>query len=898
MNYEELIADTFADPIGAFRAALEASDPTAVALVSVLGSTADASTTVARFEAFVSHFGPTPVTTDLVLGILERRESLPEELIDAAYDQARHRDPSLPINANEAKRIHDLVRNPEVEAGRRSRLLLWLHLEDPSAARDTAKVLLADPNESFSIAAHQAILIMGLHDDQEARSLLEAYAERQFQNVAPEPGKPPPHPEAALIVAGAIANPTDADLPLIGRLVTGAAERQLGIGEHLKRLFPRLTMEQIGDLVGHLQRQGHITWLAEQFVPALIAVRAADMASIADAEWWPTDCLPVFAQTRWEQYDDRLYPKVLTGLHRTGDETSCQLIREGVRDRCQQTNSPEAGEMPRIGARALLNLSLREMIPTTDPDLLAALAALGDEPLADEIIAARWKLPRRARRLGHIVAQVDASLLPSLVELALDRGSDTAIGVIDGATAPLMDPHVDGILNVVGHDQAVLAGLCEISDTAAQRTLQRWESEHDMISFRALESTSYADNRLSTIPTVVRPYGELSPAERAELLDACGPTEERVELLCGILEDRSNPPGNRPSTADCTNALDRLGEHLTMGHGTVRAAEVIGGVCNEVPALAIRKCAYAALGHAIPTPEVVDLLLERKEHETPKAVPDVDAALGQIAHRLDQQARDLHGRQRADTVRQLARIDNRRALEHARTLLDEQDPGVRMVAAEIIGATGGQEDADRLEAVAADEPNLNVRRELMRSLGRLRIGDAAQAHERIGELAGIEDVEAWLALDPTKAYGPWVDPLLKGLDRVARAESTGDIGTAIDKLDEIAKALLFRAMEVAGDQVGVSKEDRAKAATNALDYGSVLVRQQLNQKWTWVHYFGSLHGLRTAHIAARGTVSVPPERTPEDLSTAYSFLKLGARECCQILLATLASPEGTQHLRS
>ena len=146
-------------------------------------------------------------------------------------------------------------------------------------------------------------------------------------------------------------------------------------------------------------------------------------------------------------------------------------------------------------------------------------------------------------------------------------------------------------------------------------------------------------------------------------------------------------------------------------------------------------------------------------------------------------------------------------------------------------------------------------------------------------------------MEPTKVYGPWVEPLVVGLDRVARSESTGEFGSAIDQLDEIAKALLFRGVAVAGDQIGLSQANRGGAARNTLDYGTVLGWQQLNQNWPWVHYFGSLHGLRTEHIASRGTVGAPPDRTAEDLTTAYSFFRLGARECCDLLLRAVVSPE-------
>ncbi|MDP2859167.1 MAG: hypothetical protein Q8P50_14480 [Bacillota bacterium] len=128
---------------------------------------------------------------------------------------------------------------------------------------------------------------------------------------------------------------------------------------------------------------------------------------------------------------------------------------------------------------------------------------------------------------------------------------------------------------------------------------------------------------------------------------------------------------------------------------------------------------------------------------------------------------------------------------------------------------------------------------------------------------------------------------MKGLDRVGRAESTHDFGSAIDQLDEIAKALLFRAIELAGNEIGIKERNQMLAGTNALDYGDVLGWQQVNQQWRWVHNFGSLHELRTVHIAARGSVAPPPERTDQDLKIAYAFFRLGAQSCCDLIVESV-----------
>ncbi len=195
-----------------------------------------------------------------------------------------------------------------------------------------------------------------------------------------------------------------------------------------------------------------------------------------------------------------------------------------------------------------------------------------------------------------------------------------------------------------------------------------------------------------------------------------------------------------------------------------------------------------------------------------------------------------------------------------------------------------------MQETLADEPSEDVRKEIRRAIRRLRVGDSAAAHERLGELAGVADQESWTSLDPSAVYGSWTAAIVEGLDRVARADSQADYGTAIDQLDEVAKALLYRAIELAGDQAAIKEGNRAKAATNDLEYGSVLGWQTLNQVWPWVHNLGALHQLRTEHIAARGTVAPPPVRSSDDLTTARSFFKLGTAPCCELIRKCVTQP--------
>jgi hypothetical protein len=798
----------------------------------------------------------------------------------------------LPVEDDQAKRAEALICDRRVEEQRRMRLLVWLWLAKSKVARKAAAGRLADPEEPYNLVAQQAIVLLGSYSGAQTRALLAAYAERHLEPPAPDPSQPQPSPEAALYVLNALGQPSDGDVDLIGQILAKAADRNLDVGSRLDKLFSRVTVKQIRCVVQHSEMKGKSAWLAGKFVPALINARPAEIAATAGEQWWPQECLAAFATTAWEKYGDRLYGVVLEQVYRTDDGAARATIRQRVSARCQSTSSPLGTGMPRIGVRTLLKLCLQGKIETSNPELQAAVEAVDSKWLAKEIDGANWKLPDRAHRIGEVIARAKAELLPQAIASALGGNERTARAVIRGASGPLLDPYVEPILKVVDDNEAALTALCQVSELAAVETLQRWQREHSIVAFRALASTGHAEQRLASIPKVVRRYGQHTAAERRELLVGYGPTDERVDVLCGILRDRSKPAGSSPHADDLINALGLLGEHLAGGLDPDEVLHDIGVVCREARQPGVRKAAYAALGEATATGSVVDLLIERQDGEAASARSAAGAALSCLAEKLDARAGDPAAANRAEAAAQLARIDSARAVVHARELLTADEAEDRMLAAGILAASGDQDDAERLEAAATDEPSPNVRREFQRAIRRLRIGDSAAAHERLGELAGIADTSKWEALQPAELYGPWVDPLVRGLDRVARAESSHDFGTAVDQLDEIAKALVFRAVEIAGDQIGIDERKRAKAATNDLDYGVVLNWQQLSQGWSWIHYFGSLHDLRTEHIAARGSVTPPPVRTDDDLATAYSFFKLGAQRCCDLLARTVAPGAG------
>ncbi len=875
-DHQSLFAQAISDPAGAYQVAIKANDIVGLAFVSLVEPGTEPTTMVAKFHALVSHLGTDSHTAELILGVIEQAEHLPPDLTHAATGALKEQFRQLPLNRAQLARAAAIVDNASDNEESRWRTLAWIWFLHARTARKKATELLSDPGQPHGTLARQALRIVGAERDSEARTVLAAYAKRHLE--AGE-GR---EPDAALHALNSITKPSADDIPTIGAILVAAAAASLSVGNNLKDFFRRISIGQLRSLVQELQGQGHATWLPAQFLPALILVRPADIAQSAGEPWWPPECRTVLASTAWEQHGDRLYGVVFEGLHRTGDETACAEIRQRVSQRCQATTSTTANDMPRLGIRALLKLALKGDIPSTDENLMAALKAADSSVLEAELSSASWRSPERAHRLGEIVAQLDSDVLVEMIATSLEGRPQTALALMSGAS-PSLDSEIDRILEMVEDNEAVLPSLCELSEAAAARTLDRWNRDHHIVSFRALKSSEHSDDRLAALPTAVRLYHKIGEAERAELLAEYGVKGDRLELLGSILGDWAKP-GPKPSNQDLINALTLLADHFIREKAPDAILETVGVICREINKIAVRKAAYEALAKAPPTANVVDLLLEREANEAVSARPVAKAALQEMAGKLDEVAGDRANDSRTEAADLLARVDLARAVQHARDLLGANEAEDRKLAAEILAAGGSQEDAERLEAALADEPSADVRREFTRAIRRLKIGDSAAAHQRLGELADVTDPESWEALEPTAVYGQFADALVTGLDRVARAESGGDFGTAIDQLNEIARVLLFRTIELAGvrDEV-TSKANQAKAATNDLQYGNVLGWQQLVQKWSWIHHFGALYELRTEHIAAKGTAAPPPERDAEDLRTALAFFKLGAQPCCALI---------------
>lgn len=875
-------------PDDAYAKAVRDQDIVTLAVAGILDPDIEGPRAARRFDALVEARGPDEVIAELTLGILERADGISDELIDRAKECAREHAEDLPVNKINAGRIRALVADQGQPDVRRLPLLIWLWLSGRQEARQIAQEILADPAESYSGAVRQSIIILGTAKDAKALGLLRDYAERQFVPTQTDAPPPKPHPPAALYVLNSLRQIGDGEMALILDVLRLAADRGIGTDEELDGLLERLRERRLRQIVESLADSDHSAWLSESLLPALLRVRGRDLAPTVGHDWWPDECLPVFARFAWDGIDDKLYVKVLKGLHRQKNEPARAAIRSAVRARCEATSPDGAGRMPRIGARALLELALEGSIQTSDEDLGAAMRTLGSEALTEEAQRVGWKKPDRSRRMAAALGASDPDVIPRVFPTALAGGPSTAVAFLEGSPQEVLDQQADELLAALDEEETVLRQLCSLSETAADLTLERWAKDQVMGAFRALADSARAEDRLEHVSKAVRSYREVGAGDRAELLRALDVTEDRLAVLLAVLTDRRNPLRSAPTQEDLVTAIGLLPEHLKEGGDPQPILEALQAICREATEAAVRRAAYAALAQGPPTTQLLDLLLERRDGEVPVLRSSVREALSRLADKLEVQAGASASADRTTAVTQLARIDPSRAVVHARGLLQAPEAKERGLAAETLGGTGDTEDADLLEAALEHEPNPEARREIQRAIRRLRIGDVAAAHERLGDLAGVED-PAWGSADPKNVFEQWSDPLVTGLDRIARAETNEDWGTAIDQLNEVGKALLFRVIELAGATISVKQADVVAAASNSLDYGSVVTRQHIQENWRWVRHLASLNELRTEHIARKGKVEAPVERTPEDWEVAQRLFRLGAGECCKLILAAVGT---------
>jgi hypothetical protein len=459
----------------------------------------------------------------------------------------------------------------------RASFLFWLFTTDHDAGKRTSLTILSDDSvEPLNVVKQQAIAILCTVYDENTREALIRFARSQLEVAATVAGESQPQ-NGVLVVLEWMARTKADEHSFSQEILLGFAARNLSLWNFLPQFLSSLSIENLATLVEALSNGGYSQWVASELVPKLASAQPVQLASTCGEPWWPDDARLALASISWEEFDDDLYVVVLREIHTVNDAAAQMMIRQNVRQRCQQLEPEAISKMPRTGVRELLRLCLDGRIDPQDADLQAAATHLDDQALRAEIKRASWTKPERAENLAKVVAVLKPELLPHVLTLALERGSETAMAMLGALSADAVEPHVDELLLAAKDDEPVLGVLCRLSDSAAALVFERWGEHLSMVAFRALEGTEYAGQREEHVKAAIRSYSAIGTTDRAELLAAL-PDDERVEALLTVVSDRTKPAPNKPATDDVMQALELLGKHLEEGLDPENVTEVVATI--------------------------------------------------------------------------------------------------------------------------------------------------------------------------------------------------------------------------------------------------------------------------------------------------------------------------------
>lgn len=645
----------------------------------------------------------------------------------------------------------------------------------------------------------------------------------------------------------------------------GLFERLDGGG--ITRLLPLLNVEEA--------RAPHFN---SQLLPHIFAAHAPTIASLIAKDFWHhssqvwlTDNAP------WHEHDDALLPSALRTATQSENEGVAERLRARLAARVGETatESGSSAKLPRLGVQSLLAQALDGVIAPDHPSLDAALRHLEADDRAEEYLRANWKRRSRASRLAQILAQVEESDVSEAVVARAFELDDSALAAwILPVVAIADDEHAQALVAKAEGRPVVLSAIA-LAQPGQVALIRVWEESDDLEAFRSFEDSGCDDPRiLDHVPVAVRNYGNaLSTEERIDLLDRLGP-EDLQEIVQGIISDRKADSARRPAVDLLALSIDRLVPDADLN-------EEMAELCRNHLNVEVRTAAYEFLGRSTPTTEVVALLVERQEAERPELLDAVEAAMDAVASALAHTVASTTGATEAESLELLDEIDPARALPHARRILDDEveEPGHRVLAAQILGSHGTSDDAARLKSTAAKEPNGAVQQALQHAIRRLEIGDIADAHLRLGELAGVNPA-IWDDLDPATIWGDKEQALVVALERVAKHESNGDRESTVDQIGaELSKLVLYHTIDRTGDELGLKERDRVAIATNSLEFGGLLVRQQILTHWPFVSSLNELYRLRTEHLSPKGTWEPNNVLTDEEYTMALALFKRGIEPC-------------------
>lgn len=858
----------------AFRAALAKGDLLALAAIGCLERPhAD------RLRAILDKEDGPVVGTSVAITVLtdsEAQDTARQMVYEVVTDSA----PLLPLTDSQLGQVKALFSDIEAHPDHRHLLLRWIAANDGPAAEQIAQtdVEAAQVQDPDDLLNEELQILAQLDWSAQRRGVVISYAKRCADEGL----------RGAACQALSHLAPLDADdvEPLLAVLTIFGGQDWAPTAS-LRGAIVDMPLEQARRFSAASDDRA---WFTEYLLPAifqrhgtlLLESLGDDQWSVAEAEW-------LAGKAPWHEQGDQSYEQL---LHEVGDHPQLgALARDAIARRCMELaggDDQPLSRMPTLGARLLLSEALADRLPPNE-ELIEIMSNLSPAVRLAVYRAVNWRQPERAKRLVAIVVAVEVADLEALADDMLALRGAALIAVLE-AFAPHLDEEAALTWAERIKDRPGALEASVTADRGANAVLSLWTQGLSMPAFRALVNTSHAETRLETVPAAVCDYAnDLSADDRAELLGELSVHEE-LPALEAILSDRSRPAALGPDDELLAVALERLADYATQAIATDRLVAIIAPVCREHTSAAVRQTAYATVAKAPPNSGLVALLLERSQHETDEVRGDAESALAEVASQLDINAADENNPDALGQLELLTQASPTMALPHARRFIQDHRQDHRALAVRILGEHGDRGvDATTLEALTRNEPNPELRREAERSLRRLTVGTVAAAHERLGELAGIETHGPWLDANPEQIYGERKDALVRGLDRVAQNRATGHWGTAIDQLGEVAKVILYRAIEL-GDESLVGPRLHTQVAGNTADFGRVLNTQQLTQNWPWVHHLAALYDMRTEHLTGHGSHETPREQDSEDFALALRLFRNGAGPCCLQILDLDSQP--------
>ncbi|MDX8053828.1 hypothetical protein SK571_31045 [Lentzea sp. BCCO 10_0798] len=263
-------------------------------------------------------------------------------------------------------------------------------------------------------------------------------------------------------------------------------------------------------------------------------------------------------------------------------------------------------------------------------------------------------------------------------------------------------------------------------------------------------------------------------------------------------------------------------------------------------------------------------------------LPSLSALRTDLAARLSDLAQntDLETPQRVAHLLLAAEVDPGAARAAALLLGRAINNNLRTAAATVLAETQGHpDDLDHILELLNNETRQDIRQLLEAAKHRIHSGTIGEALTALTDLVNMPKGDARidpLILIPDASHHQrfihWVD---RARARADNQDDPGEfIAAVINLADQMVDFVLISATD-AGANTGLKPEHVQALRDNGssrLDVGALLIRQQLQQLFSWFPTCLTLRRKRTAHPSPLGTTQ-PHNLGPNDLITAKSLFR-------------------------